>query len=107
MFAVETAQLHAELWWLRLAEAVAETADAVDLVPGGRPVPWATGLVPAAGLLDTPTLRSAIHDLLAAVQAALGRHAAQARDGRRKLAATLAAVAAAHAAAHAAGGPEP
>jgi hypothetical protein len=85
------ADVDGEMWWLRLAEAVADAADEVDLIPETGGVRLGTGAAPPADLADTPQLRAAVRDLLAAVLAALRDLADQSTsDGRRKLATTLA-----------------
>jgi hypothetical protein len=86
-----------ELWWLRLSEAIAETADDLDLLPGAPGVRLGTGPAPAADLADTPTLRQAVGDLLAAVHDALRGYASQTLSGADTMAAALAAGSAARA----------
>jgi hypothetical protein len=87
-----------ELWWLRLSEAIAETADDLDLLPGAPGVRLGTGPAPAADLADTPMLRRAVGDLLAAVHDALRGYASQTLSGAEAMAAALAAGSAARAA---------
>jgi hypothetical protein len=96
--AVRSSTAAGELWWLRLAEAVADAADEVDLVPGTLGVRLGTAPVLTPDIPDTPQLRAAVHELLTAVHAVLRSLAARSSDGRQKLAATLAAAAVARAA---------
>jgi len=86
-----------QLWWLRLAEAIAETADELELVPGAPLLPLGTGPAPDDAVTDTPASRAALLGLLTAARDALARHAGTAQSGAEKLAATLAADAAARA----------
>jgi len=79
-----------ELWWLRLAEAIAEAADNLDLLPGAPAVLLGTGSAPAAELPDAPTLRHAVGGLLGAAQNALRRYARQDLSGAETVAAALA-----------------
>ena len=101
--AVQVGSADRELWWLRLAEAIAETADELELVPGAPVVPLGVGAAPNAVLPDSPAVRQALVGLLAAVRDALTGYSRQAYSGREKLAATLVAAAAARAVS--AGGP--
>jgi hypothetical protein len=96
--AVRAGSPAAELWWLRLAEALAGAADDLDLVPAAPAVRLGTAPTPAA-LTDTADLRQAVADLLAAVADALAGHAASTESGAGRLAAVLAAGSAAWAAA--------
>ena len=84
-----------QLWWLRLTEAIAETAEELELVPGAPLLPLGTGLAPGDVLVDSPLLRTTLLGLLAAARDALTGYAGQAQSGAEKLAATLAAGAAA------------
>jgi len=86
-----------QLWWLRLAEAIAETADELELVPGAPLLPLGTGPTPDDVLTDTPAVQMALLGLLTATRDALTRLAGSAQSGAEKLAATLAADAAARA----------
>jgi hypothetical protein len=79
-----------ELWWLRLAEAVAEAADDLDLLPAAPPVLLGTGPAPAANLPDTTVLRRAVGGLLATARDALHGYAAQDLPGADTVAAVLA-----------------
>jgi hypothetical protein len=96
--AVQAEDPAGQLWWLRRAEAVAETADELDLIPGAPGTRLGTGQRPAAALADSAELRAALRELLAAIHTALAGHARRARSGRKKLAAALAAEAAGRAA---------
>jgi hypothetical protein len=95
--AVRAGSPDGDLWWLRLAEAIAEAADELELVPGAPVVPLGTGPAPSMPLADGPAVRQALVDLLTAVRDALTGYSRQASSGRDKLAATLAAGAAARA----------
>jgi hypothetical protein len=101
--AVRAASADRELWCLRLAEAIAETADELELVPGAPLVPLGVGAAPDTVLRDSPAVRQALVGLLAAVRDALTGYSRHAYSGREKLAATLVAAAAARAVS--AGGP--
>jgi hypothetical protein len=79
-----------ELWWLRLAEAIANAADDLDLLPGAPAVLVGTGPAPAAELPDDPTLRQLTGDLLEAVRDALHGYAGQNLSGPETAAAALA-----------------
>jgi hypothetical protein len=79
-----------ELWWLRLAEAVADAADDLDLLPGAPAVLLGAGPAPAADLPDTPALRQAVAGLLAAAQQALRGYTAQDLPAAQTVAAALA-----------------
>jgi hypothetical protein len=97
----------AELWWLRLAGMVADAADELDQVPGALGVGLGTDPVLDVAVADTPALRAAVAELLAAAGDAVADHArrAAARPGAGAvaLAAVLAGRATARAAAWAAG----
>jgi hypothetical protein len=68
-----------EIWWLRLAEAIADTIDRLEQVPAVGVVPLGTGPAPAAALTDTADLRRAVCALLIAAHRALHAYAAAAR----------------------------
>ncbi len=92
---VRGADADAELWWLRAGEVIADTGDELDLLHAAPHVKLGTGPTPVAELTDSPELRAALADLLAAVRDALRRYAGQSVSGRERLIATFAVVAAA------------
>jgi hypothetical protein len=87
-----------ELWWLRLAEAIVETAADLDLIPGSPGVGLGTGPGPRGQLPDTPGLRRAILELLAAVRDTLAGYAGHELSGAETIAVALARRSAARAA---------
>ncbi len=92
--------VHDELWWLRLAEALTELAASLDLLAAEAGMHLGAGPTPPGPLPDTPALRAALHALLAAIHETLHRNlcCCPSRDGRRALAAAIACRAAADAA---------
>jgi len=79
-----------ELWWQRLAEAVADAADDLDLLPGAPAVLLGGGPAPAANLPDTAALRQAVAGLLAAAQHTLRGYTARDLPAAQTVAAALA-----------------
>jgi hypothetical protein len=95
--AVMAATARRELWWQRLAEAVAHAAADIDLLPGGPGVRLGTGPAPAGLLTDTAGLRDAVRRLLSSMRDALDQRADRTGPAGERLAVALAAGAVARA----------
>lgn len=73
--AIESADPGDELWWLRIAEAVATAADRIEAIPEADRAPLSTGPIPGIRLTDTPDLRQLASDLIKAAYETLRRYA--------------------------------